>query len=93
MGTKIATLLISIVSCIVLYIVKMHVNEKYKDKLPAPIPIELIVVVVGTGVSYAGHFAEDYGVRVIGDLPLGYQNAEFIVENWFFFVFYMNVAF
>jgi MFS superfamily sulfate permease-like transporter len=72
MGTKIATLLISLVSCIVLYVVKMHINEKYKDKLPAPIPVELIVVVIGTAVSYAGRFNEDYGVKTIGVLPLGF---------------------
>ena len=72
MDTKIATLLISVVSCIFLFIVKMKINEKFKTKLPAPIPVELIVVVVGTAVSYAGKFNEKYGVKVIGDLPLGY---------------------
>jgi MFS superfamily sulfate permease-like transporter len=72
MSTKIATLLISIVTCIFLYLVKIHVNEKYKDKLPVPIPVELIVVVVGTAVSYACKFNENYGVKVVGDLPLGY---------------------
>jgi MFS superfamily sulfate permease-like transporter len=71
MGTKIATLLISLVSCIFLYIVKIHINEKYKAKLPVPIPVELIVVVVGTIASYFGKFNESYGVKVIGDLPLG----------------------
>lgn len=41
LDTHIPTLLISIVSCIVLFIVKMKINEKYKKQLPAPIPVEL----------------------------------------------------
>ncbi|CAF0955390.1 unnamed protein product [Brachionus calyciflorus] len=70
-NTKIATLIISIISIIFLYIVKIHINEKYKAKLPVPIPVELIVVVVGTVASYFGKFNQKYGVKIIGDLPLG----------------------
>ena len=57
---------------IFLYIVKIHVNEKFKNKLPVPIPVELIVVVVGTVASYFGKFNQKYGVKIIGDLPLGF---------------------
>lgn len=27
-----------------LYIIKVHVNEKFKEKLPVPVPVELILV-------------------------------------------------
>jgi hypothetical protein len=54
-----------------LYIVKVHINERFKQKLPVPIPVELIVVVVGTTVSYFMKFNEVYKVKIIGFLPLG----------------------
>ncbi len=36
-----------------------------------PIPVELIVVVVGTTVSYFMKFNEQYNIKIIGFLPLG----------------------
>jgi MFS superfamily sulfate permease-like transporter len=42
--TNIATLIISIVSCIFLYLIKHFVNERYKLKMPAPVPVELLLV-------------------------------------------------
>lgn len=42
--TNLATLIISLVSMVFLYIVKVHINEKYKEKLPIPVPVELILV-------------------------------------------------
>ena len=65
-------MVISIISMIFLYIVKIHINEKFKSKLPVPIPVELIVVVVGTVASYFGKFNQKYAVKIIGDLPLGF---------------------
>ena len=38
------TIVISVVSILVLYLVKTFVNERYKKKLPFPIPVELFVV-------------------------------------------------
>ena len=57
-----------------LYIVKMHVNERFKKKMPAPIPVELIVVIVGTVASYFIKLNEVYKVKTIGFLPLGCAN-------------------
>ncbi len=42
--TNIVTLIISICSIIFLFIIKTFVNERFKNKLPMPIPIELILV-------------------------------------------------
>ena len=69
--TNIATLIVSIISMIFLYIVKMHINERFKKKMIAPIPVELIVVIVGTVSSYFIGLNENYKVKIIGFLPLG----------------------
>jgi solute carrier family 26 protein len=64
--------IVSVISILLLYIVKVHINERFKHKLPVPIPIELIVVAVGTTVSYFMKFKEEYKIKIIGYLPLGY---------------------
>ena len=86
---------------IFLYIVKIHINERFKQKLPMPIPVELIVVdlisffllyntiilnrfnmlkvVIGTVVSYFVKFNEKYNVKIIGNLPLGYDSRNFVI--------------
>eukprot|EP00052_Salpingoeca_macrocollata_P014789 m.116769 g.116769 ORF g.116769 m.116769 type:complete len:833 (-) comp19444_c0_seq1:36-2534(-) len=40
-------------------------------KLRIPIPGELVVVVLGTVVSYAGNLEEKYGVKVVSSIPSG----------------------
>jgi len=65
------TSVISIISLIVLYIVKRFINEKYKSKLIVPIPIELIVVIIATLISYFCDFKKNYQVSVVGTIPLG----------------------
>jgi MFS superfamily sulfate permease-like transporter len=67
----VATMLISLVTCLTLYLFKTYVNERYKKKLPAPIPIELIVVILGTALSYVFKFKEK-NVAVIGVLEKGF---------------------
>ena len=42
--TNIATMIISIISMIVLFVVKQFINRRYAKKLIAPVPIELVVV-------------------------------------------------
>ena len=43
--TNLAILIISIVTIGFLYLAKTQINDRFKDKLPAPVPIELIVVI------------------------------------------------
>ncbi|KAL3878609.1 hypothetical protein ACJMK2_030943 [Sinanodonta woodiana] len=43
--TNIATVLISIISMAILYIVKEHINQRFKHKLKVPIPIEIVVFI------------------------------------------------
>ncbi|KAM5303176.1 prestin isoform 2-T3 [Glossophaga mutica] len=46
-------------------------NERFKEKLPAPIPLEFFAVVMGTGISAGFSLHESYDVDVVGTLPLG----------------------
>uniref|UniRef100_A0A8C8X3K6 Solute carrier family 26 member 5 n=1 Tax=Panthera leo TaxID=9689 RepID=A0A8C8X3K6_PANLE len=46
-------------------------NERFKEKLPAPIPLEFFAVVMGTGISAGFNLQESYNVDVVGTLPLG----------------------
>ncbi|XP_037693398.1 prestin isoform X2 [Choloepus didactylus] len=46
-------------------------NERFKEKLPAPIPLEFFAVVMGTGISAGFNLKESYSVDVVGTLPLG----------------------
>ncbi|EGV97013.1 Prestin [Cricetulus griseus] len=46
-------------------------NERFKEKLPAPIPLEFFAVVMGTGISAGFNLQESYSVDVVGTLPLG----------------------
>ncbi|CAG2056277.1 unnamed protein product, partial [Timema podura] len=45
------------------------VYPRVSKKLPIPIPMELIAVVVGTLVSMFTHLKENYGVKVVGGIP------------------------
>ncbi|XP_052796672.1 prestin-like [Mya arenaria] len=69
--TNITTLVTSIICIIILYLVKEHINTRFKDRLKIPVPIELCVVIAGTLASYYGNFHETYGVKVVGYIPKG----------------------
>jgi MFS superfamily sulfate permease-like transporter len=69
--TNIATLLISIVSIIFLYVIKHFINEKFKAKLPVPVPVELLLVIGATITSHFGKLDTKYHVKTVGYLPLG----------------------
>ncbi len=65
------TCLISLVSFIIFYTVKVYVNEKYSKKLIAPVPIEILVVIIGTLMSHYADFNGRWNVKIVGKLPLG----------------------
>ncbi|XP_051543829.1 prestin-like [Myxocyprinus asiaticus] len=69
-STNVATLIIGLVCSVFLYAVK-DLNERFKKKLPIPIPGEIIVVIVSTGISYGMTMSENYGVKVVGEIPTG----------------------
>jgi MFS superfamily sulfate permease-like transporter len=84
--TNIATLIVSIISMIFLYVIKHFINEKYKSKLPVPIPVELIVVIFGTLFSYLFHFNKRWHIQVVGPIPLGFPKARLPPLNSFLHV-------
>ncbi|XP_075130169.1 chloride anion exchanger-like [Leptodactylus fuscus] len=70
--TNIASLIISIVVMVIVYIVK-EINDYFKAKMPVPIPIEIILTIIGTGVSYAFDFQHRFGVNIVGTIQRGFQ--------------------
>lgn len=42
--TNYVTVIISAICMVILYIVKVHINQRFKHKLKIPVPIELLVV-------------------------------------------------
>ncbi|CAF1011853.1 unnamed protein product [Rotaria sordida] len=66
-----ATCIISGISIALFAGVRDHINERFKGRMPIPVPIELIIVVLGTGLSAAFDFSKRWKVSVVGSLPLG----------------------
>uniref|UniRef100_A0A5S6R137 STAS domain-containing protein n=1 Tax=Trichuris muris TaxID=70415 RepID=A0A5S6R137_TRIMR len=52
--------------------VKLFVDPISKRKLRVPVPSELIVVIVGTVVSYVAKLPERYHTKVVGEIPAGF---------------------
>ncbi|GFO10661.1 sulfate transporter-like, partial [Plakobranchus ocellatus] len=76
-NTNLATLLLSVICMIILYIVKVYINQRYKTKLKMPVPVELIVVVVSTLASHYGKFNERWNIKVVGEIPAGLPSPKF----------------
>ncbi|NXN78445.1 S26A5 protein, partial [Bombycilla garrulus] len=68
--TNIAAFLVGF-TCIILLLVGKKINRRFKKKLPAPVPMEIIVVIIGTGVSAGMNLHESYKVNVVGNIPQG----------------------
>nr|XP_058950689.1 sulfate anion transporter 1-like isoform X2 [Pocillopora verrucosa] len=61
------------VVCILVLIALKYISEKLKHRMKFPIPAELIVVVLGTVVSYFVGLNEKFQVSVLRDIPKGLQ--------------------
>ncbi|KAL6457926.1 hypothetical protein MHYP_G00331560 [Metynnis hypsauchen] len=72
-STHLPTLLASVVSILVLITAK-ELNNRFSKKLPVPIPVELIVIVVGTLISFYTHLNETFEISVVGEIPSGLQS-------------------
>ena len=85
--SNVPTVVVSIVSLIILIFVKEFVNVKFEQKLPAPIPIDIILLVVTTAISYKWDWADRYDIAVIGVIPSGIPAPEFPLEaDWADFI-------
>ncbi|KFO65789.1 Chloride anion exchanger, partial [Corvus brachyrhynchos] len=70
--TNVADLVTSLVVLLIVFVVK-EMNDRYKEKLPTPIPIELLVTVLAALVSHFVNFEEKFNVAVVGKLEEGFQ--------------------
>ncbi|XP_065543894.1 solute carrier family 26 member 6 isoform X1 [Lathamus discolor] len=68
--TNVGTLVTAIIAMVVIYIVK-ELNHKFAAKLPMPIPIELITIIISTGISYGVNLNAKFGISVVGNIPSG----------------------
>ncbi|RMX43870.1 hypothetical protein pdam_00021076 [Pocillopora damicornis] len=57
--------------CLFLLIGLKEINVRFKDKLKVPIPAELLVVAVGTAISYGAAINANFGTPIIGEIPKG----------------------
>ena len=53
------------------FIIKKYVNERYKNVLPTPIPIELLIITFGTLISYLANFKQNYNMKIVGKIQSG----------------------
>ncbi|XP_072845670.2 solute carrier family 26 member 6 isoform X2 [Pogona vitticeps] len=67
-GTNIGTLVTSLVAMVSILIVKL-INNKLKLRIP--IPIELLTIIVSTGISYGAGLNQHFGISVVGEIPNG----------------------
>ncbi|XP_070695314.1 solute carrier family 26 member 6 [Pempheris klunzingeri] len=68
--TKVPELVVSLVALSVLIVVK-EVNACYRQKLPMPIPIELIVIIAATIITHFCGLTSKYNIDVVGEIPSG----------------------
>ncbi|NXF34113.1 S26A6 protein, partial [Nyctibius bracteatus] len=68
--TNVGTLVTAIIAMVAIFIVK-ELNHKLAAKLPMPIPIELITIIISTGISYGVNLNAKFGISVVGNIPSG----------------------
>ncbi|XP_070824551.1 solute carrier family 26 member 6-like [Chaetodon trifascialis] len=80
--TKVPELVVSLVALAVLILVK-EINAFYRQKLPMPIPIELIVVILATVITYFCGLRSRYSINVVGEIPSGLNAPRTPDVTWF----------
>nr|XP_057940760.1 solute carrier family 26 member 6-like isoform X2 [Doryrhamphus excisus] len=80
--TNVGTLVVSLVAIIGLILSK-ELNSYLSKKIPVPIPVELLAIVIATLVSWQVNLAGKYGVDVVGDIPSGLQPPVFPTTSLF----------
>ncbi|KAI4896534.1 hypothetical protein NFI96_010307 [Prochilodus magdalenae] len=69
--TNLAELLISLLCLTVLIPIK-EVNTRFRQHLRTPIPVEILTVIIATGVAYASSLDSTYDVQIVGHIPAGF---------------------
>ncbi|KAM7412292.1 hypothetical protein PAMA_021985 [Pampus argenteus] len=80
--TNIGTLVVSIVTIVGLILAK-ELNAYLSKKLPVPIPVELLGVVIATIISWQVNLKERYAVDVVGLIPSGLEPPVFPTASLF----------
>lgn len=70
--TNLGTLVVSAVTIVCLILAK-ELNTRLGKKLPVPIPVELIAIIIATVISWQVNLNSKYGVDIVGDIPSGLQ--------------------
>lgn len=65
------SIIIAALSMTSLIFVKYVINERFKDKLPVPLPIDLAVVIIATLASYYTDLQNNFGVDIVNYIPKG----------------------
>ncbi|XP_041366122.1 sulfate transporter-like [Gigantopelta aegis] len=66
---NVAAIVCALITCIVIFLVKECINERFKHKLFVPLPIELFVVIAGTVIAYFADLGGNFGISVVGEIP------------------------
>uniref|UniRef100_A0A3P8QI97 STAS domain-containing protein n=1 Tax=Astatotilapia calliptera TaxID=8154 RepID=A0A3P8QI97_ASTCA len=70
--SNIGTLVTSVITILGLIAAK-ELNAFLGKKIPVPIPVELIAIVIATVISWQFYLQQEYGVDVVGVIPSGLQ--------------------
>ncbi|MCJ8741484.1 hypothetical protein PDJAM_G00071200 [Pangasius djambal] len=69
--TNLAELLISLL-CLAMLVPIKEVNTRFRQRLCTPIPVEILTVIIATGVAYASSLDSRYDVQIVGHIPAGF---------------------
>ncbi|XP_029578378.1 solute carrier family 26 member 10 [Salmo trutta] len=71
--TNMAELLTSLV-CLAILVPVKEVNMRFRQHLRTPIPVEILTVIIATGVAYASSLDSNYDVQIVGHIPAGFPS-------------------
>ncbi|XP_029102162.1 solute carrier family 26 member 10 [Scleropages formosus] len=69
--TNLAELLISLV-CLAVLVPMKELNMRFRHRLRTPIPVEILTVIIATGVAYATSLDSRYEIQIVGHIPAGF---------------------
>ncbi|XP_006137279.2 solute carrier family 26 member 9 [Pelodiscus sinensis] len=80
--TNVASLVFSLISAVLLIIVK-ELNMKYMKKIRVPIPMEIVIVIVATAISGGLNMPEKYNMPIVGKIKMGFPDPTLpLVSKW-----------
>ncbi|XP_058869430.1 solute carrier family 26 member 10 [Acipenser ruthenus] len=71
--TNMAELVISM-ACLSVLIPVKEINTRFRHKLRTPIPVEILMVIVATGIAYACSLDSVYEIQIVGHIPAGFPS-------------------